>query len=106
MGPPARGGVAGEGRRGPRGAPDIIDEINELLRLGVGDQYRLEHIKLAYVENRTIWESDRRYLERMREKYVADLRRGEPVDDDRDVAAAAGSASPAGFPESFRRRKR
>lgn len=90
--------MAGEGGRGPRGAPDIIDEINELLRLGVGDQYRLEHIKLAYVENRTIWESDRRYLERMREKYVADLRRGEPVDDDRDVAAAAGPASqgPAG----------
>ena len=98
MGPPARGAVAGEGGRRPRGAPDIIDEINELLRLGVGDQYRLEHIKLAYVENRTIWESDRRYLERMREKYVADLRRGEPVDDDRDVAAAAGPApqGPAG----------
>lgn len=90
--------MAGEGGRRPRGAPDIIDEINELLRLGVGDQYRLEHIKLAYVENRTIWESDRRYLERMREKYVADLRRGEPVDDDRDVAAAAGPApqGPAG----------
>ena len=90
--------MAGEGGRRPRGAPDIIDEINELLRLGVGDQYRLEHIKLAYVENRTIWESDRRYLERMREKYVADLRRGEPVDDDRDVAAATGPAprGPAG----------
>ena len=71
----------------------MIDEINSLLRLGVGDQYRLEHIKLAYVENRSLWESDRRYLERMREKYLTDLRPGEPVDDDRDVAAAAAAAS-------------
>ena len=90
--------MADEERRRPGGSPDIIDEINALLRLGVGDQYRLEHIKLAYVENRTIWESDRRYLDRMREKYVADLRRGEAVDDDRDVLAADDSlsAGPAG----------
>ena len=91
--------MADEERGRAGAAPDIIDEINALLRLGVGDQYRLEHIKLAYVENRTIWESDRRYLERMREKYIADLRRGEPVDDDRDVMAAAGAASgPPGGP--------
>ena len=72
----------------------MIDEINSLLRMGVGDQYRLEHIKLAYVENRSLWESDRRYLERMREKYLTDLRPGEPVDDDRDVAAAAAASEP------------
>ena len=84
--------MAGEERGRAGAAPDIIDEINALLRLGVGDQYRLEHIKLAYVENRNIWESDRRYLERMREKYIDDLRRGEPVDDDRDVMAAADAA--------------
>ena len=92
--------MADEERRRPGGSPDIIDEINALLKLGVGDQYRLEHIKLAYVENRTIWESDRRYLDRMREKYVADLRRGEAVDDDRDVLAADDSphAVPAGGP--------
>ena len=94
MGRPARPGMDDEPRR-TSGPPDIIDEINSLLRLGVGDQYRLEHIKLAYVENRNLWESDRRYLERMREKYLTDLRPGEPVDDDRDVVAAASEPQTA-----------
>ena len=96
--------MADEARR-TAGQPDVIDEINSLLRLGVGDQYRLEHIKLAYVENRNLWESDRRYLERMREKYLIDLRPGEHVDDDRDVAAAesqlrAATARPYDAPPS------
>jgi len=49
---------------------DVIDEVNALLKLGVGDPYRLEHIKQAYILNSTIWKSDERYLEQLREKYL------------------------------------
>ncbi|QLH06578.1 zinc-ribbon domain-containing protein [Nitrosopumilus ureiphilus] len=49
---------------------DIVDEVNALLKLGVGDAYRLEHIKQAYIENKTIWVTDQNYLQRMKEKYL------------------------------------
>ncbi len=49
---------------------DVVDEVNALLKLGVGDSYRLEHIKQAYVQNKTIWITDENYLKRMREKYL------------------------------------
>ncbi len=49
---------------------DVIDEVNALLKLGVGDSYRLEHIKQAFIQNKTIWVTDENYLKRMREKYL------------------------------------
>lgn len=49
---------------------DVVDDVNALLKLGVGDSYRLEHIKQAYVQNKTIWVTDENYLKRMREKYL------------------------------------
>ncbi|BDQ31101.1 hypothetical protein NZNM25_01050 [Nitrosopumilus zosterae] len=49
---------------------DIVDDVNALLKLGVGDAYRLEHIKQGYIENKTIWVTDQNYLQRMREKYL------------------------------------
>ena len=52
---------------------DIVDDVNALLKLGVGDAYRLEHIKQAYIENKTVWGSDGNYLQEMREKYLVDL---------------------------------
>ena len=52
------------------GSVDVIDEVNALLKLGVGDPYRLEHIKQAYILNSTIWKSDERYLEQLIEKYL------------------------------------
>ncbi len=52
---------------------DIVDDVNALLKLGVGDAYRLEHIKQAYIENKTVWGSDGNYLQQMREKYLVDL---------------------------------
>ena len=48
---------------------DVIDEVNALLKLGVGE-YRLEHIKQAFIQNKTIWVTDENYLKRMREKYL------------------------------------
>jgi hypothetical protein len=49
---------------------DIVDDVNALLKLGVGDAYRLEHIKQGYIENKTIWVTDQNYLQRMKEKYL------------------------------------
>jgi len=49
---------------------DIIDALNGLLKLGVGDPYRLEHIKQAYIQNKTIWDTDQKYLDRLRDKYL------------------------------------
>jgi len=49
---------------------DVVDDANALLKLGVGDSYRLEHIKQAYVQNKTIWITDENYLKRMKEKYL------------------------------------
>ena len=49
---------------------DVVDKVNTFLKLGVGDPYRLEHIKQAYILNSTIWKSDERYLEQLQEKYL------------------------------------
>ncbi len=49
---------------------DIVDALNSLLKLGVGDPYRLEHIKQAYIQNKTLWDTDQKYLERLRDRYL------------------------------------
>ncbi len=49
---------------------DIVDDVNALLKLGVGDPYRLEHIKQAYILNKTIWKSDDKYLKQLRIRYL------------------------------------
>ena len=68
---------------------DVVDDVNALLKLGVGDQYRLEHIKLAFIENKTLWESDRKYLERMKEKYLTNLHTDEQIDTDENLQTDA-----------------
>ena len=57
---------------------DVVDDVNALLKLGVGDPYRLEHIKQAYILNSTIWKSDDRYLVQLREKYLVRHRIDQP----------------------------
>ncbi len=57
---------------------DVVDDVNALLKLGVGDPYRLEHIKQAYILNNTIWKSDDRYLVQLREKYLVKHRIDQP----------------------------
>ena len=61
---------------------DVIDDVNALLKLGVGDPYRLEHIKQAYMENKTIWESDNKYLQRLKEKYLIKVKSKTQEDSD------------------------
>ncbi|HJJ23083.1 MAG TPA: zinc ribbon domain-containing protein, partial [Nitrosopumilus sp.] len=52
---------------------DVIDDVNTLLKLGVGDPYRLEHIKQAYIENKTIWITDKNYLKHLKAKYITKI---------------------------------
>jgi len=52
---------------------DIVDAVNALLKLGVGDPYRLEHIKQSYIQNKTLWDTDQNYLERLKDKYLLRL---------------------------------
>jgi hypothetical protein len=49
---------------------DIVDEVNALLKLDVGDPYRLEHIKQTFIQNKKIWITDENYLKNLREKYL------------------------------------
>ena len=49
---------------------DIVDDVNALLNLGVGEPYRLEHIKQTYIENKSLWLTDENYLNQLREKYL------------------------------------
>ncbi|ABX13084.1 zinc-ribbon domain-containing protein [Nitrosopumilus maritimus] len=49
---------------------DVVDDVNALLNLGVGDAYRLEHIKQAYIQNKSIWNADKNYLQKMVDKYL------------------------------------
>ena len=51
-------------------SPDVVDDVISLLKLGVGDPYRLEHIKQTYIQNHKIWITDENYLKRLREKYL------------------------------------
>ncbi len=61
---------------------DVVDDVNALLKLGVGDPYRLEHIKQAYIQNKTLWATDGNYLQNMREKYL--VKHGSDVQDNID----------------------
>ncbi|MGY5151976.1 MAG: zinc-ribbon domain-containing protein [Candidatus Nitrosopumilus sp. bin_6a] len=64
-------------------SPDIVDDVNSLLKLGVGDPYRLEHIKQTYIQNRKIWITDENYLKGLKEKYLvkhtSDVSSDEPI---------------------------
>jgi len=52
---------------------DIVDAASALLKLGVGDPYRLEHIRQSYIRNKTLWDADQKYLQRLRDKYLLRL---------------------------------
>lgn len=63
-------------------AHDIVDNVNALLKLGVGDAYRLEHIKQSYIDNKTIWITDNNYLQQMIGKYLTKHQTDKKPDDE------------------------
>ncbi len=64
---------------------DIVDDVNALLKLGVGEAYRLEHIKQAYIQNKTIWVTDESYLQRIKAKYLTKLHFDSQTDIDENL---------------------
>ena len=49
---------------------NLIDQINKLLELGKGDIRRLEHIKSTLEQNKTLYNSDKKYLETLVSKIL------------------------------------
>jgi len=43
----------------------LLDQVNILIKMKVGDPYRLQHIKLMLKQKRTVYGSDRAYLDRL-----------------------------------------
>lgn len=48
----------------------FIDDVYELIRFGRGDPGRLEHIKNTLEDKRTLFTSDRKYVEELAAKYL------------------------------------
>lgn len=48
----------------------LLDNVIQLLNLGVGDRGRLEHIKSSLEENKTLYSSDKDYVEKMFEQHI------------------------------------
>ena len=64
---------------------DVIDDVNALLKLGVGDPYRLEHIKQAYIENKTIRKTEKNYLNRLKDKYITKVHPEDKTDSEKSL---------------------
>ena len=69
----------------------LLDQVNILIKMKVGDPYRLEHIKLMLKQKRTVYGSDRAYLDHLIHDYIEQVKtqkklskiRGEdPYEDD------------------------
>ena len=50
-----------------------LDDVNELLKRGVGDRFRLEHLKKTLEANRVLYISDRKYLEELVKEHLTDF---------------------------------
>jgi hypothetical protein len=51
---------------------ELINNVNELIRLEKGDLGRLTHIKDTLQQNKTLYESDKEYLEKLSKQYLND----------------------------------
>lgn len=47
-----------------------MGDVNWLLNLGVGDKGRLEHIRDSLQNNKTLYDSDKDYLQKLKEQYL------------------------------------
>jgi hypothetical protein len=52
----------------------LLDQVNILIKMKVGDAYRLEHIKLMLKQKRTVYGSDRVYLDHLIDEYVEQIK--------------------------------
>lgn len=56
----------------------LLDQVNSLIKMQVGDPYRLEHIKSRLEENKILTLSDKKYLNDLLERYIGNIKRQEP----------------------------
>jgi hypothetical protein len=52
----------------------LLDQVNILINMNVGDAYRLEHIKLMLKQKRTVYGSDRVYLDHLIYEYIEQIK--------------------------------
>ena len=52
----------------------LLDQVNILIKMQVGDPYRLEHIKLMLKQKRTVYGSDRAYLDHLIHDYIEEVK--------------------------------
>ena len=52
----------------------LLDQVNILIKMKVGDAYRLEHIKLMLKQKRTVYGSDRVYLDHLIDEYIEQIK--------------------------------
>ena len=52
----------------------LLDQVNILIKMKVGDPYRLEHIKLMLKQKRTVYGSDRAYLDHLIHDYIEQVK--------------------------------
>ena len=52
----------------------LLDQVNILIKMKVGDPYRLQHIKLMLKQKRTVYGSDKAYLDRLIHEYVEQIK--------------------------------
>ena len=52
----------------------LLDQVNILIKMQVGDPYRLEHIKLMLKQKRTVYGSDRAYLDKLIHEYIEQVK--------------------------------
>ena len=52
----------------------LLEQVNILIKMKVGDPYRLEHIKLMLKQKRTVYGSDRAYLDKLIHEYIEQVK--------------------------------
>ncbi len=48
----------------------LLENVNTLIKMRVGEPYRLEHIKFRLKQNKTLRNSDRKYLKSLLDRYI------------------------------------
>lgn len=51
----------------------LLDQVNSLIKMQVGDPYRLEHIKVRVEENKILTLSDKKYLSDLLDRYIGNV---------------------------------
>ncbi len=51
----------------------LLDQVNSLIKMQVGDQYRLEHLQSRLEQNKILTFSDKTYLSGLLDRYLRDL---------------------------------